>query len=238
VVNKLALQTRVNFPVMNCVGRTAAPIWRGSKLSDSVRKHFMERGEAVMQKLVMGLMILLLSGCAFNKQVVTLNPTVTVPKSAVGSGVTVALKVVDERANTSLGHRGTAYGAAAEITTSQDMAVLVRDRIRKGLEDQGYRVVENGASADRQLSFELRDLTYSTSTGFWTGGIEIAGALKTVGRSGTSSYEQLYRVDDKQRVVVVPTAETNAGWINTALSELLQKVFSDNALHQFLTTGA
>jgi uncharacterized lipoprotein YajG len=191
-----------------------------------------------MQKLVMGLMVLLLSGCAFNKQVVTLKPTVNVPQSAMGSGVTVALKVVDERANTSLGHRGTAYGAAAEITTTQDLAELVRDQIRKGLEQQGYSVVANGATADRQVSFELRDLTYSTSTGFWTGGIEVAGALKTVGRSGTANYEQLYRVDDKQRVVVVPTAETNAGWINTALSELLQKVFSDTALAQFLKTGA
>lgn len=191
-----------------------------------------------MQKLVMGLMVLLLSGCAFNKQVVTLKPTVNVPQSAIGSGVTVALKVVDERANTSLGHRGTAYGAAAEITTTQDLAELVRDQIRKGLEQQGYSVVANGATADRQVSFELRDLTYSTSTGFWTGGIEVAGALKTVGRSGTANYEQLYRVDDKQRVVVVPTAETNAGWINTALSELLQKVFSDTALAQFLKTGA
>ena len=190
-----------------------------------------------MQKLVMVLMVLLLSGCAFKKQMVTLNPTVKVPASAVGSGVTVALKVVDERANTSLGHRGTAYGAAAEIMTAQDVAALIQEKIRKGLEDQGYRVVAGGASADRQLSFELRDLTYSTSTGFWTGGIEIAGALKTVGKSGSSSYEQLYRVDDKQRVVVVPTAETNAGWINTALSELLQKVFSDTALNQFLTTG-
>ncbi|APG05921.1 hypothetical protein BJI69_19785 [Luteibacter rhizovicinus DSM 16549] len=190
-----------------------------------------------MQKLALGLMILLLSGCAYNKQMVTLNPTVNVPKSVVGSGVTVALKVVDDRANTSLGHRGNVYGAAAEITTNQDIALLVQDRIRKGLEDQGYRVVAGGASADRQLSFELRDLTYSTSQGFWTGGIEIAGALKTVGRSGSSSYEQLYRVDDKQRVVVVPTAETNAVWMNTALSELLQKVFSDTALDHFLTTG-
>jgi hypothetical protein len=57
-------------------------------------------------------------------------------------------------------------------------------------------------------------------------------------RRGAANYEQLYRVDDKQRVVVVPTAETNAGWINTALSELLQKVFSDTALAQFLKTGA
>jgi len=190
-----------------------------------------------MQKLFIGLIILFLSGCAFNKQMVTLNPTIKVPKSAAGSGVSVALKVVDERANTSLGHRGTAYGAAAEITTNQDVASLVQDRIRQGLENQGYRVVAAGVSADRQLSFELRDLTYSTSQGFWTGGIEVAGALKTIGRSSTGSYEQLYRVNDKQRVVVVPTAETNAGWINAALSELLQKVFSDTALYQFLTTG-
>lgn len=198
----------------------------------------MEKGGAVMQKIVLGLMVLFLSGCAFNKQVVTLNPNVVVPKSAVGAGVTVALKVVDERPNTSLGHRGTAYGAAAEITTSQDMAQLIQEKIRKGLEDRGYKVVAGGSSADRQLSFELRDLTYSTSTGFWTGGVEIAGALKTVGRSGSSNYEQLYRVSDKQRVVVVPTADTNAAWMNTALSELLQKVFSDTALDHFLVTGS
>jgi hypothetical protein len=32
--------------------------------------------------------------------------------------------------------------------------------------------------------------------------------------------------------------DTNAAWMNTALSELLQKVFSDTALDHFLTTGS
>ena len=65
-----------------------------------------------------------LSGCAYAKQQANLAPTVSVIESTQGQGMTVAVRVVDERPSKSLGNRGTAYGAAAEITSVQEVAVV------------------------------------------------------------------------------------------------------------------
>jgi len=188
-----------------------------------------------MSKVWMLLVVVLgLTGCAFNKQNVTLQPMLNVASSSEGAGKTVWLRVVDDRPSTSLGHRGGAGGAAAEITTSQDMEVLVEANIRDGLYKRGYNVVDD-PSQQRQLLVELRELLYSTSTGFWTGGVEVNGAMKVVAKGPGGAYEKMYRSTNKQRVVIVPTADTNAEWINATLSDLLAKLFDDPAVANTLS---
>lgn len=192
----------------------------------------------MLKGLVLGFVCLAVTGCAFHAQKATLSPTLNVTSSDVGAGREVGLKVDDERASTSLGHRGTAYGAAAEITTDQDLASLIRSKVAEGLTSEGYRVVNYDQGGGTRLMLQLRDLKYSTSTGFWTGGVEVAGALKATASDGGSVYEKLYRTDKKTRVVVVPTAGKNQEWLNSALSDLLRQVFDDSGLSHFLTQAA
>jgi len=189
--------------------------------------------------LIFGVMasMALLSGCAFHEQKATLRPVLEVVGSAEGAGRTIGLRVVDERSSTVLGHRGTATGAAAAINTDQDVAALIHEKVKEGLLKKGYQVVDfNGADGCR-LSLELRELRYSTSQGFWTGGVEVEGAIKAVGTKSGDSYENMYRTDDKRRVVVVPTASKNEEWINSAVSDLLKQVFNDPGLSKFLSNG-
>lgn len=192
----------------------------------------------MLKGLVLGFVCLAVTGCAFHAQKATLSPTLNVTSSNVGAGREVGLKVDDERASTSLGHRGTAYGAAAEITTDQDLASLIRNKVAEGLTSEGYRVVNYDQSGGTRLKLQLRDLKYSTSTGFWTGGVEVAGALKATASDGGAVYEKLYRSDKKTRVVVVPTAGKNQEWLNSALSDLLRQVFDDPGLRHFLTQAS
>lgn len=178
--------------------------------------------------------LLLLPGCAFNSQTARLAPTVDVQSSDEGRGVSVALRVVDERSSKSLGHRGTAYGAAAEITAAQDVAVVVHDQLVTGLQKKGFSVVDYKSNTNPRLTVEVRSLEYSTSQGFWTGGVKIESALKVQAASGTDNYERMYRSEKEERVVVVPTASTNEQWINGALSDVLKQVFEDIGLFRFL----
>jgi len=177
---------------------------------------------------------LMAAGCAFNPQKANLAPAVSIAASTEGKGVTVAVRVSDERPSKSLGRRGTAYGAAAEITAAQDVAVVVQEQIIAGLKKKGFAAVAEGASSNATLSVEVRLLEYSTSQGFWTGGVNIRGALKAMATKNGKSYEKMYRSDKEQRVVVVPTAETNEKWINDALSDVLTQLLSDSALTTFL----
>lgn len=175
-----------------------------------------------------------LSGCAFNPQQASLNPTLNISESQVGSNTKVAVKVIDERADKSLGRRGTAYGDAAEITAKQDLTTVVKEEIEKGLAKQGFIIGET-EGADSLLTVEIRALEYSTSQGFWTGGVHIKGAFKGRAKNADSDMEKMYRYEKEERVVVVPTAETNEKWINEALTETLSKLITDGELLSFLS---
>jgi len=112
--------------------------------------------------------------------------------------------------------------------------VVVHDQLVAGLQKKGFSVVDYSSNANPRLTVEVRSLEYSTSQGFWTGGVKIESALKFQAASGTDNYERMYRSEKEERVVVVPTASTNEQWINGALSDVLKQVFEDIGLFRFL----
>ena len=178
---------------------------------------------------------LLLTGCAFTPQKANIAPTVSVMSSSEGNGVGVAVQVTDERPSKSLGRRGAAYGAAAEITAAQDVAMIVQNEIIAGLSKKGFAAAKGDPGARAKLMVEVRLLEYSTSQGFWTGGVHIKGALKAVASKDGKSYEKMYRSEKEERIVVVPTAEKNEKWINDALSDVLTQLLDDKGLVMFLS---
>ncbi|MBL1431843.1 MAG: hypothetical protein COB94_000105 [Gammaproteobacteria bacterium] len=187
-----------------------------------------------MGKLVFTLLLSVsLYGCAFNSQTVELAPQVDVAKADFGKGNEIFVSIVDERPSQSLGRRGTGYGPAGEITAATNLTEVIKTQVTDGLTVKGFKVTDN-ADSERKLIVEVRQLEYSTSTGFWTGGVHIQGAMKGVAKRGTKSYEKMYRHDKEERIVIVPTAETNSVWINNALSGILSEIFQDDKLFEFL----
>ncbi|MHB1944300.1 YajG family lipoprotein [Metallibacterium sp.] len=188
------------------------------------------------QVLLVALAVALLSGCAFNAQTVNLRPTVPNVHSTIGQGVSVAVRVFDERASKSLGHRGGAEGAAAEITTNSNVAALVAEQVTRALQDKGFTVLGPNANGNAKLTVDIRLLQYSTSVGFWTGGIEIQATLEAKAEKAGKKYEKMYRVKNEQRAIIVPTADKNAEWINQALGDVITKLVSDQKLLTFLAS--
>ena len=187
-----------------------------------------------MKKLVYTLLLSFsLYGCAFNSQKVEFSPQVEVDKANIGNGAEIYVSVVDERPSQSLGRRGSGYGPAGEITAATDLSETIKLQVKEGLSAKGFKVTDN-VNAERKLTIEVRQLEYSTSTGFFTGGVHIQGAMKGEARHGATSYEKMYRHEKEERVVIVPTAETNSTWINNALSGTLNQIFQDEELFKFL----
>lgn len=192
----------------------------------------MHRTSRILSGTTLGLLALAAGGCAFTPQKITFAPNVLVAPSDRGAGVSVAVKVVDERASLAIGRRGTAYGDAAAITSDENLAAVIEAELIKGLRKKGFNVANQAASAT--LSAELRLLDYSTSTGMWTGGIHLRTTIKARAARGESVYEQTYRAEREERVMVVPTAEKNQEWINDSLADAIGKVLSDEALLKLL----
>ncbi len=188
-----------------------------------------------MKRIVVYICLLfLVSACAYTPQQATLEVTPEIAKANIGAGKTVAVSVVDERLEKSLGHRGTAYGKAAAITTDQDLTKVIREAFYKALTSKGFKPVSTLQKADKKLETELRHFEYSTSTGFWTGGIHVKGAMK-VYASGSPKYENMYRIEKEERVVLVPGAESNERILNEGLTMLVEKIFQDEALLNVLS---
>jgi uncharacterized lipoprotein YajG len=178
-----------------------------------------------------------LAGCAFTPQTATIAPKLEVQQENVGNGTTVAFRTTDERASKSLGNRGAAFGKGAEIKSAEDVAAVIHGKVVEGLQKKGFTVSDYNDSAPVRLSLELRSLDYSTSTGFWTGGVKVVAAIKAIGLRDGKSYEKMYRSDSEKRVVIVPGAGANEAQLNAAAQDILEQLFADIGLMRHLAGG-
>jgi uncharacterized lipoprotein YajG len=133
------------------------------------------------------LAIVLLAGCALTSQQAMLRPDLNLARTDLGRGTTVALKVVDERPDKTLGHRGAGM-KGAKITTDQDVAEVFRDKIVEGLQTYNFDPVTASGNTPKSLTVEIRLIEYSTSQGFATIAIHTKTALKAIARDGGRTY--------------------------------------------------
>jgi uncharacterized lipoprotein YajG len=156
---------------------------------------------------------------------------VHVNASDIGQGRKVGVLVDDERDTQELGNRGSAaISKGAKISTDQNLPEVFKQAVFDGLKAKGFNPTDNANSPDRRLKVEIRSLNYSTSTGFWTGGVDTKAAIKAIVTNSGISYESMYRSENEERVVFVPTADHNTELLNKVVSEVLAKLFDDQSL--------
>ena len=173
------------------------------------------------------------ASCAVTPLEATLDPELQLPVTNIGNDTTVVMRVVDERPDSSLGHRGVAY-KGAEITTDQDVGAVIYKSIAEGLKSNGFNPVPFTGDIPTILSVDIRLLEYSTSMGFWTGGIHTKAALKITADNDGKIYENFYRANNEKRVFFVPFADENEKLINAVAIDVLQQLFQDQELFLFL----
>lgn len=172
----------------------------------------------------------------YSPQQVTLKPTMIVDYSDFGKGKSIAVKVVDERDKLIIGRRGGTFAPGAEITTEQNVAQVVHEKLLEGLRGYNFAPVPFEDEAPVSLVVEVRLLEYSTSQSIFTHGLHAKSTLKAIAKNGTQDYQELYRVEKEEERFIVPTAETNAELINNALSEVINKLLQDTKLLHFLSS--
>ena len=183
-----------------------------------------------MKAVAMLLVVLAASGCAITPQEASVKPEAVISRDSIGQGTAVALRLADERPSKSLGNRGSAFIKGAEIRSSEDIAATVKQSVHDGLLLKGFTVTDYWDDAPVALALELRSLEYSTSTGFWTGGVKVNAAIKAIATRNGRVFEQMYRTDKERRVVFVPGADANEAQITTALQEVIEQIFNDAGL--------
>ena len=176
----------------------------------------------------------LLTACS--SQAVELQPQVVGAApyaSANGQLVTVAVR--DERPSETIGTRG-ATVRLGDITAAGDVKSILSRTVSTTLEARGFRVQESTPMA-ATLVIDLRNLSFAEHMGVWTGKRVAEAAVNArVMRNGAIVFEKLYRGSNVSHGMTVGTAHGNAGLINSALSDALQQLVSDQELMAALSS--
>ncbi len=171
--------------------------------------------------------VVALTGCAFQKQAIKLQPSVDVAASSIGAGKSTMVNVSDERPRTTLGTRGVG-GIGEQLTLDGDLPTVVRDAVVDGLQKQGFAT--DGPMAN-QLRVEIRNLDYAVNSGFWAGKLNVEFLLKGICIKGDARpYEQMYRGEYRKNVQVVQGAESNNQFVNDVVSQAINNLLKDQAL--------
>ncbi|SRR6266446_377873 len=181
----------------------------------------------------LGLIFLLLGGCAWIDQRAVITPQLDISPSTIGAGKPVAVKIVDERPREVIGHRA-ASGVGGEIRAAQDIPDLVHQKVNEGLTHHGFVPGGADASSSRAMRVDLRLLEYEVTMGFWTGTMSSRAALKVTCTNGTETFDKLYRSNHEEHSMWVQTAASNNRQLSLAVSDVLDQMFRDQELLAFL----
>ncbi|BAW80838.1 hypothetical conserved protein [Candidatus Nitrosoglobus terrae] len=178
------------------------------------------------------------SGCMFHPQTVHLQPQVQYVDSDDGHGLPIALIVEDERPTQNLGHRGDGMISAAAITTDSDIAATIKQHIAQGLTHRGFKIADDlNSMPHATLTVRIRDLQTQLHSGFWVGHQESNAAAQVTATQGNRTYERFYRADSRKSKIFVSTAGQNSKYINTVLSNLIDKIINDKKLISLITSN-
>jgi uncharacterized lipoprotein YajG len=175
----------------------------------------------------------LLDGCAWVSQRATLTLSPQIAESTIGNGVIVPVRVLDRRPNRVIGYRGL-DSKNASITTGQDLAALVQEKILDGLQRKGFRALPYSGQPADVLTVEIRQLDYSTDLEYWKGIVQTTCTLHAAISRNGAVFDRTYLGAYKENTVEAPRAKTNERLISAAMTAAVQRFFEDDHLAAFL----
>lgn len=173
---------------------------------------------------------LLCAACALSPQIVQLDPEIDlVAEAPRGNGRTIALRVIDARADNIVGSRGGVYDTAY-IRTAPDLVDKVHAALRRGYETLGFRVVAADAPADIALRVELTDFSYEAGGAELVRGVKTGVSVRGTGTQGGRTVTGDYREGAGRDVLLAPSGDTNERRLNEDLSAVLRRLVADRRL--------
>lgn len=176
--------------------------------------------------------LVILSGCVWTPHDLQLHATTQPTASDIGQGTRLFFRFIDDRDDTTIGHRGVAT-VGAKISAA-DLPSVFEARLRDSLEKKQFQLVGSDQDADASITYRLRSFKFDIEQGFWTGGSNAAAALAVDADRKGHTYANVYRYNSEERIFAVPGGDAIDGQMNAAMNDLLRKADADTALDQLL----
>lgn len=190
----------------------------------------------VMRMFICSFLLIVVGGCAFTPHEVQMNAMAPRLASDIGAGITVGLRFVDDRESSTVGQRGAGMQGADVSASSLLSHVDVQSR--QILADKGFTVTDynNNEEADVKLTISIRAFRFFIETGFWTGANNVDVIMKSEARKGMDDFENTYRFNNEERILVVPDGDGIDQMLNAALLDVLTQMAADRDLYKFLAS--
>lgn len=186
-----------------------------------------------MKHTVLALVWVLMAGCAYSPQQITIRPDVRPEGERYGEGRSVLVTAEDQRAVKVIGTRGGLYAETSTISVANSLTDAVAQAASAKLAAQGFSI--NSLQTDAVMNIIIDEISYDVPESKITKTIKLAAKLRVELNSGDKTYTGQYQTQSEQQALVSPSAEKNEKLINDLLSKTLQRVFVDPKVVNFLS---
>ncbi|HVY06332.1 MAG TPA: YajG family lipoprotein [Burkholderiales bacterium] len=178
---------------------------------------------------VAGLM-LAVQGCSLKPQYLRLDPEVKVMNEQVGDNKVVGLRVSDARADKKLGEVGDPDRKMVEVRVDEDPSPAIYGRVKQALTKLGYSVEPFGESMERTLDIKIIKLELQSVKEPLTFNTDLRAEVVGHAINASSSYDRQFNVRTRREGAAPPYEKDSTALVNTALSQALEDLLSDEKL--------
>lgn len=186
--------------------------------------------------IAIAVLILCNAGCAqLSPQEVMLKPVIDTENLIQGAG-SIELIVIDARVDRTIGSRGGAYASTSNITTTQPPEQLIEELALQVMGKAGLDVT--ATFADKQMQIRLNGLSYKTEK--YKTSVKrttVKAEISVEVTNGGTVYKNAYQSSEYQDTVGYPSEEKNEEMLNNVFNRVLNRMFSDPSLSEFLQQG-
>jgi len=188
------------------------------------------------RRVALLLLAVLTGACHLAPMEVHIAPTVAVPVTGRGHGITLGVRVVDARPHEALARRA-ADGSGLDVFTKQSLARVWGQIVYGALRSTGFEPIPYEPNHDPSLTVWIKELDYDVSSGFLAKKALTTAAVKAEATRGGASHEISFRTEKETTVIFFrPSVGEAERALNEAASDVLDKLFSDSQLMAFLAT--
>lgn len=179
-------------------------------------------------------MVAAIQGCSLKPQNLRLDPPLKVTESSVGNDRMVGLAVSDSRTDKKLGEVGDPNTKMVDVAVEEDPSAAVYARLEEALAKLGFSVVPYSDAMERTLQVDIRSLQLKSVKTAFTFETELRAEVGAHAANGPSYYDRQFNVRTRKDGAAPPFEKDSSMLVNTAVSQALEDMLSDEQLLDLL----
>jgi uncharacterized lipoprotein YajG len=169
-------------------------------------------------------------GCTLKPQFLRIDPEIKVKEGQIGNGKTIGVRIADSRVDKKLGEVGDPDRNMVDVTVEEDPSPAIYERVKQALIRLGFSVQPYSETMDRTLDIQIRKLELQSVKQPLTFDTELRAEVAARAVNPTAYYDRQFNVRTRKVGAAPPYEKDSTMLVNTALSQALEDLLSDEQL--------